>query len=152
VAEERPPLIKHTGQSGDHTIDNAAGRDIIHGINGEVLLRHLDGERQSRDAMVDALERVWGRLDQMEHRARHADRDAAMERGIDFEARLKRQYELDRQLTILRRWLAGLTIALFVALIVIGWLTVDRFAALSVLRFWMGGAGAIAWGLLGRAR
>lgn len=145
ASDERPPLIQHSGQSGDHTVGNAAGRDIIHGIDGEVLLRHLDGERQSRDAMVDALERVWGRLDAMEHRARRSERDAALERGIDFEARIKRQYELDKQLALLRYWLAGLTIALLVALAVLGWLTVDRFSALSLLRYVAGGA--LAWGL-----
>jgi hypothetical protein len=139
----------YDSQSGDHTSRDAAGRDITHiGIDGDTLLRHLDGERQSRDAMVDALERVWGRLDAMDVSARKADRDAALERGIDFEARIKRQYELDRQLAILRRWLGGLTIAVAVALAVALALAWDRLAALALLRIWLGGGAALAWALV----
>lgn len=141
------PLLRHSGQSGDHTVGQAAGGNIIHGIDGDALLRHLDSERQSRDAMVDALERVWGRLDTMERDTRKAERDAALERGIDFEARLKRQYELDRQLTLLRRWLAALTLVLLFSLGVLAWLTIDRFAALSLVRLWVGGAAALVYGL-----
>lgn len=145
MADERPPLIQHSGQSGDHDT-HAAGRDIIHSNDPALWLAFIRDQLWQSDQRRDMHQaQIVDRLERQEDMLRAHELMEQRRKEVEAKERAERQAELDRQLTIQRRWLAGLTIALFVALIVLGWLTVDRFAALSLLRYVAGGA--LAWGL-----
>lgn len=102
--------------TGDVGMGDAAGRDIYHGVPADDLLRHLDSERQSRDAMAAMLQRMWERLDRMERAASDA-------RAIDMESRLARQARLDADLAAIRAEYAAawywIRVALVMALLAI---------------------------------
>lgn len=125
---DSPTVDASGGQTGDVTTGDSAGGNIYHGLD-PVLLRYLEGERNSRDASALAIIRIHERLDGMDKAARRAEHDAAMERAIDFEARLKRQAQMDGEFAVLRagqalarRWIAALTLALVAVMLVIAWL------------------------------
>jgi hypothetical protein len=134
-------------QVGEQQI-TAAGGDIVHGIDPAMLERHLDAERKSRDLMAEMLERLWRRIDAMEGERRRDAEDAARERGIDFEARLKRQGLLDTDLAVIRWWLVALTVAWAVGIVawaLLAWrVFVPPFDAAALLRLWLGAALALA--------
>ncbi len=168
MAENRPLIHKGEGnQGGDESYGDLAGGNIYkQGIPPEVLLRHLDGERQSRDAFAAALERLWLRVDEMQREQRERDKDAALERGIDFDARVKRQFMLDTELSDIKRgqqdlrkgqtttrwiifWVAvGVLFAVAVAL----WLAYDRFSALAFIHDAAGGLTTYAHSVVRRGR
>ena len=81
--------------------------------------------------------------------------DLIVDRDVDKLEREDRQAALDATLASLReeqrrmrRVLFWFGIAILVALLVGGWLVWDRYAALALLRYWVGGGAALAWGLL----
>ena len=118
--QERRSNVDFTGsQSGDHTARDAAGRDIVYQGLDPTLLRYLEGERNSRDALAAIVIEVRKEIADMRLDAHKADRDAAMERGIDFDARLKRQAALDARLDALERRFTWMAAVVFVALIVV---------------------------------
>ena len=131
--ERRRSTVDASGaQMGDVTSRDAAGRDIVHyGPDLDALLRFVEGTRNSTDALAAAVVRVHERLAEMDRAQRRAEMDAAHERGIDFEARLKRQAQLDADIAALRRWLVSLTLAVIaIGLILAGvvWYELGLFA------------------------
>ena len=143
--KRRSVLDFSRSQTGDVATGDVAGGNIEnrHGFSGDEVQRLLETQKEFSLSMVSAFERVWTRIDQMERERRKGERDAAMERGIDFESRLKRQaaldayhLELDRQLGINRRWLAALTVGFVAAFVVLALLAYDRYVFVSVARAW----------------
>lgn len=138
-------------QTGDVGLGQAAGGDItISGVDGAAMLRYLDGERASRDAQAAAVIRLHEDLAELRKEQRRAQQDAAIERAIDFESRLKRQAALDARLERLeaeqrrlRRVLVVFGFAILVALAVGALLVWERYAGLAVLRLWLGGGLAL---------
>lgn len=162
MSDERRPLINQEGaQTGEQSYGNVAGRDITYsGIPIDALMRRLDAEITFRDGIVGAL--------QQERKELHArlnrwEQDQDLYRELERNSRTARQAKLDADLEALREEQAAIReeqrrtrrvlfwfgIGIIVALLVAGWLTVDRFAALSLLRYVAGGALAL---VLGRAR
>lgn len=115
----RSALDLSRGQTGDVTTGDSIGGDVYHYGLDPTLARYLEGERNSRDAMATAVIRLHEDLAELRREARERDQDAALERGIDFEARLKRQAQLDADLLALRRWLTSLTLAILAVALVL---------------------------------
>lgn len=118
-------------QVGEQQIQ-AAGGNITHYQLDPSLLRYLEGERSSRDAQAAAIVRLYEELAELRKERRRDADDAAKERGIDFEARLKRQAQLDAELARIRNWLALLSLLLLaVAVILAGlvWRAVGMVAS-----------------------
>lgn len=136
---------KSGAQGGDEHIDQLAQHiSNYHGVSPE-LLRFLEGERASRDAVAAGLERVWARLDTMEREQRHAERDAAMERGIGMEARIKQQAAIHHEIATVRAEqratrtaliVFGLILAAAIGLVIL--LLVDRYVLAGLARLWAG--------------
>jgi len=145
--KRRSVLDLSRGQTGDVATGDNAGGDITHGADATEVLAFLReyvfAADQRMETTVKALgrEAELGRLDTrilMEsHRSlRNRVDDLVNAAARDATERPARQAELDRQLTIARRWLAGLTIALLVALAVVAVLVLDRYVFVSVARAW----------------
>jgi hypothetical protein len=156
-------------QSGDHTSRDTAGRDIHQGADADKVLNFLreyvfeaDQRRETAikelhrelrlsrgDTVIvsDVLRTVRDRVD-----------DLIVDRDVDKLEREDRQSELDAALAAIReeqrrtrRVLFWFGIGIIVALVVAGWLTYDRLAAMALLRYWIGG-GAAALAYLWRGR
>lgn len=126
---------------GDHQQRDAAGRDINHGVDLDALLRFVEGVRSSNDALAASVVRLHERIAEMDRADRRAEQDAAMERAIDFEARLARQARLDQEIDRLRRWLMGLTVAIIVVLAILAalvWREAGLLAARALFDVYLG--------------
>ncbi len=135
------------GQTGDVATGDNAGGNITHGADATEVLNFLreyvfeaDQKRETankelarqlayaRGDMGILSDAVRAVRDQVDDLVNAAEADAAQ--------RPARQLALDHQLAVARRWLAGLTIALLVALAVVALLVLDRYVFIGVARAW----------------
>lgn len=137
---------KGSSQGGDEHIENLAGGNI--GVTGAEIRQILEGQQEFGMSMVAAYEKAYsdlsGQIRELAKAQREAERDAAMERGIDFESRLKRQAALDARLSLMIWWLVLLSVVVCGAVAIEVWLVVDRGDAAGLVR------AAFDLGLLGR--
>jgi hypothetical protein len=171
---ERPPLVNNQGaQTGEQSYGNVAGRDVTHyGIPAAIL----DDVREVQLRLVDVIERMGhdfraelrdtaqalsGRVDRAKDEIKLHEIAERQRRVRDDAEREQRRLELDAELAairaeqvrarhvqlVTRRIVVGAIAALALAFMVLGWLTVDRLAALALLRLWAGGGAALAFQL-----
>jgi len=145
--KRRSVLDFSRGQTGDVATGDNAGGNITHGADATEVLAFLrsyvfEADQKRETAIKDlARELVYTRgdmgiLSDAVRAVRDQVDDLVNAAEADARQRPARQAELDRQLTIARRWLAGLTIALLVALAVVAVLVLDRYVFVSVARAW----------------
>lgn len=135
--------VEQHGQSGDQRYENVAGRDVHQaGIPWQAVLQRLDAEVSFRDGIVAAYRQE---RDELRARLDRWERDQALYRELDHDAREQRQAALDRELAALRReqartrrWVVGLALGLLLAAVLLALLYVDRYAAATLLRLWFG--------------
>ncbi len=141
------PLIQHDDSaSGDQTYGDVAGRDVIKlqiGDIQEVQLRLIDVLQRQSDALTGRLDvlqhqsdALTSRLAALEREWRQAEQDAAMERGIGMEARIKQQFAILAELAAHRRSINLLALVVIVALAAICLLLADRYILGAVARLW----------------
>jgi len=145
--KRRAVLDFSRSQTGGVTTGDNAGNNITHGADPAEVLAFLrdyvfkaDQERETANKEL-ARQLVYTRgdmgiLSDAVRAVRDQVDDLVNATEADALQRPARQAELDRQLTIARRWLAGLTIALLVALAVVALLVLDRYVFVSVARAW----------------
>lgn len=140
-------------QLADLQAGTVAGENVYHGIDGQTLLRMLEGSAHERELVAAALEQLRDQLRAHELMQERRDR-------IDVEARAERQGNLDATLEelralaaahayeqrVIRRWLGALTVAgvVFVALLVVAYLyRLPPFDPAAMLRLAIGGGLAL---------
>jgi hypothetical protein len=138
------PHSRHTAlsldaaQTGDVEAGSIAGRDVHQsGFSGAEVQALLDGSTRFQERMLGLVNDLVSQInrDAHERTKRQARADVTQER---LNARLAR-IEL-AQLALALLWVIGMVILI--------WLLVDRYAALSFLRIVGGGAAAaVAWRL-----
>ena len=144
--KRRSVLDFSRGQTGDVATGDNAGGNITHGADATEVLAFLREyvfkADQARETAIKELARelVYARgdmgiLSDAVRAVRDQVDDLVNAAQLDAKERPARQLALDHQLTIARRWLAGLTIALLVALAVVALLALDRYVLIAA-RAW----------------
>jgi len=145
--KRRAVLDFSRSQTGGVTTGDNAGNNITHGADPAEVLAFLrdyvfkaDQERETANKEL-ARQLVYTRgdmgiLSDAVRAVRDQVDDLVNAAQLDASQRPARQLALDHQLAVARRWLAGLTIALLVALAVVALLVLDRYVFIGVARAW----------------
>jgi len=145
--KRRSVLDFSRSQTGGVTTGDNAGNNITHGADATEVLAFLREyvfkADQARETAIKDLARElvytrgdMGILSDAVRAVRDQVDDLVNATEADARQRPARQAELDHQLAVARRWLAGLTIALLVALAVVAVLVLDRYVFIGVARAW----------------
>lgn len=153
-----PRPVASIGQGGDTSIGQAAGGNIVHGMDPEAALAQTitfirdhvwrtDQQREQRDGeLADAIEYLTDQFKAyqlMDNRRREADDKERIERRETLDDTLDaiaaaltdqadRLAELRQGQRTTRRWLVGLTLALLGAVLVVAALVQRELAALAL--------------------
>lgn len=128
ASKRSTPLIDNAGaQTGDQSVGNAAGRDVIHGIPASVL----DDIREVQMRLIDVLHRghldVVDRLERSEDMLRAHELMEQRRRQVDDEERVRRQAALDARLAALgfRVWLVLMIVGLLILGFLVFWFRIN---------------------------